>query len=319
MRDVFAVAAKWLDEGRPFALATLVALREAATAPIGTTIAVDAGGHIVGNIGAGCYESEIVEACLLAAADARTRTLDINLTSDDELMGGTACGAVMEVVAWRPDASFAATARDIASGERDVRFKVQYERDDRGKVTFEQTVAARESLLLVGATTLTAEIATIARRLDFRVIVVDPRPAFATRERVPDADEIVREWPDEYLPRVLSNRTSIVMLSHDPKLDLPGLRCALVSEAPFIGLLGSRKGQAARRESLRGEGFSEEALARIHGPVGLDIGGVTAAETALSILAELVASRHHREGTPLRSRGGAIHPALARQAQPQAS
>jgi xanthine dehydrogenase accessory factor len=319
MRDVFAVASQWLDQGRPFALATLVALREAATAPIGTTIAVDERGHIAGNIGAGCYESEIVEACVLAAADGRTRTLDINLTSDDELMGGTACGAVMEVVVWRPGAAFAATARDIAAGERDVRFEIRYEREDRAAVTFEHAFASRETLLLVGATTLTAEIATVARRLDFRVIVVDPRPAFATRERVPDADEIVGEWPDEYLPRVLSNRTSIVMLSHDPKLDLPGLRCALASESPFIGLLGSRKGQAARRESLRVEGFSEEALARIHGPVGLDIGGITAAETALSILAEVVASRHQREGTPLRSRGGAIHPSLARTAQPQVS
>jgi xanthine dehydrogenase accessory factor len=317
MRDVFAVAATWLDEGRPFALATLVALREAATAPIGTTIAVDAGGHIAGNIGAGCYESEIVEACLLAASDGRARPLDINLTSDDELMGGTACGAVMEVVVWRPDATFADTAREIAAGARDVRFQIPYQRDDRGAIVFEHTLAARELLLLVGATTLSAEIATIARRLDFRVVVVDPRPAFATRDRVPDADEIARAWPDEYLPGVISKRTSIVMLSHDPKLDLPGLRCALDSEAAFIGLLGSRKGQAARRESLRGEGFSEEALARIHGPVGLDIGGVTAAETALSILAEVIATRHQREGTPLRSRGGAIHPALARQAQPQ--
>ena len=307
MREVFSVAADWLEERRPFALATLVALREAATAPIGTTIAVDDRGHIVGNIGAGCYESEIVDACLETAADGRTRTLDINLTSDDELMGGTACGAVMEVVVWRPDASLGPVARSIAAGESSVGFEIRYERDDRGLVTFEHAIAARDRLLLVGATTLTAEVATVARRLDFHVIVVDPRPAFATHERVPNADEIVLEWPDDYLPRVLSERTSIVMLSHDPKLDLPGLRCALRSEAPFIGLLGSRRGQAARRDSLRAEGFGEEALARIHGPVGLDIGGATAAETALSILAEIVATRHNREGTPLRSRGGAIH------------
>jgi xanthine dehydrogenase accessory factor len=221
----------------------------------------------------------------------------------------------MEVVSWRPSAAFAATARDIASGLRDVRLKIDYERDR--PFTFEYTIAQREALVLVGATALAAEIATFARRLDFRVVVVDPRPAFATRERVPNADSIVLEWPDDYLPGVLSKRTSIVMLSHDPKLDLPGLRCALNSEAPFIGLLGSRKGQGARRESLRDEGFSEDALARVHGPVGLDIGGVTAPETALSILAEVVASRHHREGAPLRSSAGAIHPSLARTAQPQ--
>jgi xanthine dehydrogenase accessory factor len=312
MREVFGIAAEWLDEGRAFALATLVELREAATAPIGTTIAVDDRGHIVGNIGAGCYESEIVEACLEAASDGRTRALDINLTSDDELMGGTACGAVMEVVVWRPDRAFGPTAAAIAAGDADMRFEIRYDHRSRGSIVFEHSVPARETLLLVGATTLTAEIATVARRLDFRVVVVDPRPAFATRERVPDADEIVLEWPDDYLPRVLSQRTSIVMLSHDPKLDLPGLRCALQSSAPFIGLLGSRKGQAARRDALRAEGVTDDALARIHGPVGLDIGGTTAAETALSILAEVVASRHHREGTPLRSRDGAIHRATTR-------
>jgi len=312
MRDVFGVVDAWLDEGRPFALATLVALREAATAPVGTTIAVDDRGHIVGNIGAGCYENEIVEACLSSALDGETRTVDVNLTSDDELMGGTACGAVMEVVVWRPQAAFAETARAIAAGDRDVDFEIRYERADRGACAFTHRIGARDRLLLVGATTLSAEIATMARRLDFRVVVVDPRPAFATRERVPDADEIVLEWPGEYLSRVLDERDCVVVLSHDPKLDLPALRSALDSNAAFVGLLGSRRGQASRRESLRAEGVSEAALARIHGPVGLDIGGITAAETALSILAEIVASRHEREGTPLRARGGAIHPTLLR-------
>jgi xanthine dehydrogenase accessory factor len=318
VREVFATTAAWLQERRPFALATLVALREAAPAPVGTTFAVDGEARIVGNIGAGCYESEVIEACLLCASDGRTRTLDINLANEGELTGGSACGAVMEIAVWRPDALFAQTALAIAAGENDVRFELTYERGDRGAVTFEHTFAAREPLLLVGATALASEIATLARRLDFRVIVVDPRPAFATRERVPNADEIAVEWPDDYLPGVLSEKTSIVMLSHDPKLDLPGLRCALASEAPFVGLLGSRKGQAARRESLRAEGFGEEALARIHGPVGLDIGGVTPAETALSILAEIVATRHDRAGKSLRSSGGAIHPSVARAAQPQA-
>ena len=98
MRDVFAVAARWLDEQRTFALATLVDLRDAATAPIGTTIAVDASGRVFGNIGAGCYEGEIVGACMKTAVDGETRRLDVNLTNDDEVMGGTACGAVMRLV-----------------------------------------------------------------------------------------------------------------------------------------------------------------------------------------------------------------------------
>lgn len=298
MRDVFGTAARWLDERRKFALATLVKLREAATAPIGTTIAVDETGRVFGNIGAGCYESDIVAACLKTAADGETRHLDINLTSDDVILGGTACGAVMQLLVWRPGPGFVQTAHAIADGKEAIRLTIE---------GFEHVFPPKDTLILVGATTLAAELATIANRLDFHVVVVDPRPAFATKERIGDAHEIVRAWPDEYLPGALSERTLVVVLSHDPKFDLPALRSALQSNAPYIGLLGSRRAQAARRASLRDEGFDDAALARLHGPAGLDLGGVTVAETALSILAEIVAARRGGAGSPLTSAGGAIH------------
>jgi xanthine dehydrogenase accessory factor len=296
-----------MEDGRSFALATLVALRDAATAPIGTTIAVDTGGHIAGNIGAGCYEAEIVEACLQTAADGRARPVDINLATEDELFGGAGCGAIMRVVAWRPERAFFDEARAIAAGERDATLSFTYENADGSRELFEHVVPAKEMLILVGATSLAAELATIGRRLDFTVVVVDPRPAFGTKERVPNADVMVTEWPEDYLPKVLSARTSIVIVSHDPKFDLPALRSALRSDAPYIGLLGSRRSQAARRESLRDEGFEGHAIVRIHGPAGLDIGGATVAETALSILAEVVANRHERLGVPLRETRRAIH------------
>ncbi len=307
MREVFATAAGWLGERRTFALATLVALREAAPAPIGTTIAVDAGGRIAGNIGAGCYEAEIVDACLQTAADGETRRVEINLTSDEPLLGGTACGAVMQLVAWRPERDFTSEAAAIAAGEREAAVRFTYEDASGARVAFEHRFAPKDRLILVGATTLAAELACLGRRLDYNVIVVDPRPAFATKERIPGAHEIVSAWPDEYLPAALSERTPVVVLSHDPKFDLPGLRCALRSAAPYVGLLGSRRSQAARRASLREEGFDDAALARIHGPAGLDVGGITVAETALSILAEIVATRRGGDGSPLSSSEGAIH------------
>lgn len=307
VRNVFALAAKWLGENRSFALGTLVALRDAATAPIGTTVAVDERGCVFGNIGAGCYEAEIVEACVLTARDGRLRRLDIDLTIDDEVTGGTGCGAAMEIVAWRPNPAFRNVARAIVAGERDVRLIIEDDAGDGSGVAFEYVFASKDTLILVGATALAAELAAIARRLDYSVVVVDPRPPFATKERIPDAREIVRAWPDDYLPRALSERTAIVMLSHDPKFDLAGLRCALESNAPYIGLLGSRRSQAARRASLRSAGFDERALARIHGPAGLQLGGTSVAETALSIMAEIAAVRHGGDGTPLRIGRGAIH------------
>jgi xanthine dehydrogenase accessory factor len=307
LRDVFGVSAQWLDEGRSFALATLVELRDAATAPVGTTIAVDAGGHVVGNIGAGCYEAEIVEACLKTAADGQPRRLDINLGEEDELLGGTACGAVLELVTWRPEPGFSDEARAIASGERTSRVRVAYEHADGSPAAFEHVFAQKDRLILVGATSIAAQLALLACHLDFSVVVVDPRSAYATEERLSGVSEIVRAWPDEALPPMLSERTPVVVLSHDPKFDLPALRCALLSDAPYIGLLGSRRSQAARRAALAEQGFDDTALARIHGPAGLDLGGVTVAETALSILAEIVAARRGGQGGPLLARLGAIH------------
>jgi xanthine dehydrogenase accessory factor len=298
MREVFATAATWLEEGRTFALATLAELRAAKTAPIGTSIAVDANGNIAGNIGAGCYESEIIETAMQTLRDGVVRYLDVNLESADELSGGTACGAQMRLVVWRPAPAFLEIARNIASGECSAVLVVD---------GFEHVFPAKDPLVLVGATSLAAELASIGRRIDLRIIVVDPRPPFATRERIPDADELIRQWPDDYLPQVLNATTSIVVLSHDPKFDLPALRCALRSSAPYIGLLGSRRAQAARRAALRAEGFDDDALARIHGPVGLNIGGATPSETAISILAEVIAYRSGRSGTPLLAEQGAIH------------
>jgi xanthine dehydrogenase accessory factor len=298
MREVFATVATWLEEGRTFAIATLAELREAKTAPLGTSVAVDANGNIAGNIGAGCYESEIIETAMQTLRDGTVRRLDVNLDSDDELAGGTACGAQMRLVVWRPEPAFLADARAIVAGERPVTLAVD---------GFVHTWAPKDVLLLVGATSLAAALATMGRRMDLRVIVIDPRSAFATSERIPDADALVREWPDDYLPRALDARTLLVVLSHDPKFDLPALRAALRSNAPYIGLLGSRRAQAARRAALRAEGFSDGELARIRGPVGLDIGGATAGETAISILAEIVAQRSGRSGTPLHVEQGAIH------------
>ena len=287
-----------MQEGRRFALATLAELRAAKTAPVGTSIAVDSDGRIAGNIGAGCYESEIIETARHTLHDGVLRRLDIDLDSDDALTGATACGAQLRIIVWRPERDFLDVARAIVNGQHDVTLRIG---------NFEHVWAAKQTLVLVGATALAAALSTIGRRADLRVIVVDPRPAFATRERIPDADELVREWPDDYLPRVLNARTSIVVLSHDPKFDMPALRCALRSAAPYIGLLGSRRAQHARRTALRAEGFDDAALARIHGPVGLDIGGTNEGETAVSILAEIIAQRSGRHGTPLVAELGAIH------------
>ncbi|MDQ2679812.1 MAG: XdhC family protein [Candidatus Eremiobacteraeota bacterium] len=307
MRDVFAGITAWMETKSVFALATLVATRDAFPAPIGTTMAVDADGRILGTIGAGCYESDIVEACLQTAADGATRVMQIDLASDDDLWIGNGCGGMLEVAVWRPGASFVQNARRVSRGNESVQLRIPYQRGDGERVTFEFEIPARELLVLVGATSLADEIAALAHRLDFRVVVIDARPAFATRERLPHADEILRQWPQDALPALLSDRTPIVLLSHNPKFDLPALRYALQSQTRYVGLLGSRRAQTFYRNALRDEGLDERVIARIRGPVGLDLGGSTTAQTALSIVAEIIAAQHNRHGGSLQGIDGPIH------------
>jgi xanthine dehydrogenase accessory factor len=144
-------------------------------------------------------------------------------------------------------------------------------------------------LIIVGAVHIAQSLAPMAQLAGYDVLVVDPRRAFATEPRFQGV-ALSREWPDEALARLgLDRRTAVVTMSHDPKIDDPALAAALRSEAFYVGALGSRKTQAARRERLAREGFAEAALARIHGPVGLSIGAVSTAEIAVSILSQLVA------------------------------
>lgn len=303
MREVFATIAQWLEAGVPCAVGTLVQSYESAPAPIGTTVAVDETGRVAGNIGAGCYESDIVEACLKTIADGTFRMLPINLTSADEVTGSAGCGGALKVAVWKPVAAFAQEAYAIARGVDDVRVRLPE--------GFEFTIPAKRRICVVGATTLANEIARICRGLDFFVTVVDPRPVFASAERMRDADEVVMQWPDEYLPRALPACAALLAISHDPKFDLPALRAGLRSEVPYIGLLGSRRSQASRRESLREMGFADADLARIHGPAGFDLGGRTAGETALSILAQVVTELNERTGAALENTTGPIHSSSA--------
>ena len=305
MRDVFATIAQWLRSGVPCALGTLVQSFESAPAPIGTTVAVDESGRVAGNIGAGCYESDIVEACFKTIGDGAFRVLPINLSSTDEITGSAGCGGALQIAVWKPGARFAEDASAIARGVDDVTVQLPQ--------GFEFTIPARRHICVAGATTLANEIARISRGLDFFVTVVDPRPVFASAERMRDADEVVMEWPDEYLPRALPTCDALVVISHDPKFDLPALRAGLHSGVPYIGLLGSRRSQASRRESLREDGFTDAELARIHGPAGFDVGGRTPGEVALSILAQLLAELNGRTGMPLESTAGPIHSSSAAQ------
>jgi len=160
---------------------------------------------------------------------------------------------------------------------------------------FFEVCAPRPKLIIIGAVHVAIPLVSFARTMGFRTIVVDPRSAFAAEERFSHADEMIVKWPEEALAEIGINETSsIAVLSHDLKIDVPALQAALSSPARYVGALGSQKTQAKRVVALLDAGVTDEQIARIHSPIGLDIGGRKAEEIALSVIAEVVAAGHGR-------------------------
>lgn len=161
---------------------------------------------------------------------------------------------------------------------------------------FIEGFAPPPTLIIVGAGHIAIPLTTFAKTLNYRVIVVDARSAFATPERFPHADELIVEWPDEVLQKLdLNPSTAVAILTHDPKFDEPTLKVLLAHEVGYIGAIGSRQTGAERAERLKNEGITEEQLQRIHGPIGLNIGASTPEEIALAIMAEIVATRNGKD------------------------
>jgi xanthine dehydrogenase accessory factor len=166
---------------------------------------------------------------------------------------------------------------------------------------FIEAFPVRPRIVVVGAVQAAMSLVRIARELGYATVVVDGRPAFATHERFPDVDALVVGWPDEVADEIgLGPNDAVAVLTHDVKFDEPAIIEALRRRCRYVGAVGSRKTQADRRERLRAAGVSDQALSRLRGPIGLDLGGRSPSETALSIMAEIVATRYDASGRPMR-------------------
>ena len=178
---------------------------------------------------------------------------------------------------------------------------------DGGRV-FAQIYAPPPRLLVYGAVDTAEALCKAANLLGWKTVVADARAKFATRERIPSAGELIIAWPEEAVAQVAPDHaTAVVVLTHDDKFDVPALQAALATEAFYVGALGSRRNQERRRERLLEVGVGEDAIDRIAGPCGLDIGADSQPETALSMLAEIVAVRADREGGRLKTAKKRIH------------
>ena len=183
------------------------------------------------------------------------------------------------------------------------------ERSERQGELFVDVTFPPPRLIVFGAVDFAAALCKMAAATGWRPFVVDPRARFAQPARFPDAEEVVAAWPEEAFHRLggIDRATAIAVLTHDPKLDDAALVLALRSDAGYIGAMGSRRAQAKRRERLLAKGIEESDLDRVSAPIGLDLGALTAEETALSIMGEIISMRHGRSGGRLAHAQGRIH------------
>ena len=326
--ELFAQLRRWRTAGKGVALATVVKTWGSSPRPEGSHLAVEAGGAFVGSVSGGCIEGAVIGEAQAAIADGQPRLLEFGVSDERAWEVGLACGGRVQVFVERAkdelierllaeraakraatvvtrlaDGTQALVVGDEISGElelnseqRDeIRRRLRSDKsgtlDSSDGALFARCYSQAPRMIIVGAVHITQALAPMAAMAGFEVVVIDPRRAFATAERLPGVT-VTTEWPDEALARIgLDAQTAVVTLSHDPKLDDPALIAALQSQCFYIGALGSSRTHAKRVARLSEAGLAD-ALPRIHAPVGLDLGGRSPAEIAVSVLAQVIQSRY---------------------------
>ncbi|MFC8567038.1 XdhC family protein [Streptomyces sp. NPDC057245] len=368
MLDIAEELSRWVEQGRDFAVATVVAVSGSAPRRPGAALAVDTDGAAIGSVSGGCVEGAVYELCRQALQDGETVVERFGYSDEDAFAVGLTCGGVLDVMVTpvraadpaRPAlaAALAAAAHGraaavarIVHGPAELTGRALVVHPDGTHAggfgahpELDRTVAAEAGAFLDAGRTGTLEIGERGSRcgapltllvessvppsrmivfgaVDFasalvragkflghHVTVCDARPVFATPARFPDADEIVVEWPHEYLRRTATDaRTVLCVLTHDAKFDIPLLQLALRLPVAYVGAMGSRRTHLDRNARLREAGVSDLELARLRSPIGLDLGARTPEETALSIAAEIVAVRRGGTGASLTGAHTPIH------------
>jgi xanthine dehydrogenase accessory factor len=325
MESVLTQGGRWRELGRKVAVATVVATRRSAPRPIGSKLVVSESGELAGSVSGGCVESDVVLAAQEVLAGGEPRLLTYGITDEMAFGVGLPCGGEIDVFveelteAERPEVMLTVVAGD-GVGERlhDPDLAQDARRRGRSHVieladrtVFADVEAPPTRLFVYGAVDTAEALCRAAKLLGWRTVVADARASFGTPDRIPSADELLVTWPDEAVAAVQPDLgTAVIVLTHDDKFDLPLIRAALASDAFYIGWIGSRRNQERRRGLLRGEGITDDELDRISGPAGLDIGADTPSETAVSMLAEILAARAGRAGGRLKDARTRIHASL---------
>jgi xanthine dehydrogenase accessory factor len=330
-KGIIETALTWMKSGRKVALATVISTWGSSPRGVGNQLVVDEEGNFEGSVSGGCVESTIITEAQYTIDQGKPQLLTLGVSNGSAWDAGLACGGSIEIFVedatpyfhlWqlaskrRESNESVCLITQMDSGEKwlldtlEVRSQKEGFRAElgaavlevlscgisrrvefQGKSYFLHGVFPDPQMIIVGAVHIAQPLATMGLVSGYHVKIVDPREAFATAQRFPNT-ELIPLWPVKAFERLkCHSQTALLALSHTPRLDDPALTAALDSDAFYIGALGSKKTHAQRLARLGQEGYSHEALARIHGPVGLSIGSVTPAEIALSIMAEITQVR----------------------------
>jgi xanthine dehydrogenase accessory factor len=322
VRDVLETLERWSAAGTRAATATVVATERSAPRDPGAVLAVSEEGEMVGSVTGGCVEPAVYGEAREVLAGEGPRLKTYGIADEEAFEVGLPCGGTVHIFVDALDPTLVAPLAEAVREERPVALETRISGEgigakrlvgpeDEGPAAgllaraetgivetadgqlFVSSFAPRPNMYVFGAVDHAAALASIGRFLGFRVTVCDARARFVTRERFPDVDELVVEWPDRFLQEApVDERTAICILTHDHKFDVPALKVALETPAGYIGAMGSRRTNADRAERLRAEGVTDEELARIHSPIGLKIGSRSPQEVAVAIAAEIVQVMH---------------------------
>ena len=301
------------------AMATLMAARGGSPRPIGAKLFVGEKGNLLGSVSiGGCVDARVAEHGERLLRADRWEKVTVSVDDTEALELGLNCGAEFDmliepvnliaadpaVVAYERAVRIARSGQPAfiattLSGRRLKREVSTIAPTSSDPSIFVERIAPADSLIIVGASDVGAALAKLGRAVSMRVIVADGRERFATRERFPSVDELLVGMPSELVRPLLGPSAYVVLVTHDYKYELPVLRDALRSDARYIGMLAGRKRADGIRALLRDDGLSDEAMQRLHAPIGLDIGGREPEEIAVSIIAQIIAVR---EGKPIARR-----------------
>ncbi len=315
MREVLDELNEWTRDSEEIAVATVVETWGSSPRPLGSKMLVTRSGKMAGSVSNGCIEGAVFEEAQNVLKSGQPKIAAFGVADDVAFEVGLACGGHIEVfiqpfgrvqqqvLAMLNRDEPATLKTNLVTGDAEVVEGTPpgTELAKRDGDVFVEPFRRPAHLVIIGAIHIAIPLHRLAKLMGYRVTVVDARAKFATKERFPEADELIVAWPDEAMTKIaVDNSTYVVVLTHDPKFDLPALRSVLQKDAGYIGAIGSRKTNQNRFDALRKEGFTEEQLSRVHGPIGLDLGSRGAEETALGILAEITAVRFGGSGAAMK-------------------